>query len=180
MDFSFRRIQLLLIATAALSVGQVCFAQGLQDWPRLRDIKAPSLPNVFDRGREQNLSEAGNAPTAPGGMCLLPNGEIIISCHQFINPQFAVMKLDRKGNWLPFPNEAMNIRGMGAPVELDSVLGITCDSKGIVWMLDNGRRFESPPKLVAWDTKREEIHRVIPIHRQALVPNSFLKNLVLD
>jgi len=90
------------------------------------------------------------------------------------------MKLDRKGDWVPFPNEEMNTPGAGAPVELDSVLGLACDPRGIVWMLDNGRRLDSPPKLVAWDTKRDEFHRVLPINAKSLSPRSFLKNLVID
>jgi len=90
------------------------------------------------------------------------------------------MKLQDDGKWVPFPNAGMNNPGSGEPVVLDSVLGLACDSKGIVWMLDNGRRSDTPPKLVAWDTKRDELHQVIVLHPQALSPRSFLKNLVLD
>lgn len=74
----------------------------------------------------------------------------------------------------------MNTPGSGANVILDSVLGIACDPRGIVWMLDNGRRTDVTPKLVAWDTKRNELHKVITLDSQALSPRSFLKNLVLD
>mgnify|MGYP003636191936 FL=1 len=90
------------------------------------------------------------------------------------------MILDKQNNWLPFPNAEMNTPGSGSPVVLDSVLGVVCDPRGIVWMLDNGRRTDTPPKLVAWDTKKDRLHQIIVINPQALTPRSFLKNLVLD
>lgn len=137
----------------------------------------PSFSKMFSRSGD-DLEETGQAPSGPGGMCILPSGEHVISCHQFFNPQYRVMKLTKKGEWEPFPNLQMNVRGGGAPVELDSVLGVVCDSRGIVWMLDNGRRSETTPKLVAWDTKKNDLHRQIVI--TAVTPTSFLKNLVLD
>lgn len=141
--------------------------------------KLPTLPNFFKRQGDE-LVETGRAPTGPGGMCVLPSGDYVISGHQFFHPQYRVMRLDRKDNWVPFPNEEMNTPGSSSDVVLDSVLGITCDSRGIVWMLDNGRRSDVPPKLVAWDSKRDQFHRVIQISHQALSPKSFLKNLVID
>jgi len=143
------------------------------------ELKLPSIPGVFKKNSSE-LEEANHAPTGPGGMCVLPSGEYVISCHQFFNHQYRVMMLDKKNNWVPFPNAEMNTPGSRYPVVLDSVLGITCDSRGIVWMLDNGRRSESPPKLVAWDTKHDRLHQIIVINPQALSPSSFLKNLVLD
>ncbi len=142
------------------------------------DLKFPTIPKFFNR-KGDALQETGDAPTGPGGMCILPSGEIIISCHQFFNPQFSVMKKSRKGDdWEPFPNAEMNTSGSGANVILDSVLGIVCDSKGIVWMLDNGRRTDKDPKLVAWDSKRNVLKRIIPI--TSIKQTSFLRNLVLD
>ncbi len=144
-----------------------------------KDLKIPSLPSVFkQKGNE--LQETSHAPTGPGGMCVLPTGEYVISCHQFFNPQYRVMMLDKQNTWVPFPNVGMNTPGSGFPVVLDAVLGLACDSRGIVWMLDNGRRSDTPPKLVAWDTKRDRLHQIIVINPQALTPRSFLKNIVLD
>jgi hypothetical protein len=151
---------------------------GASDWA-VSQIGLPPIPNPFRRDSNE-LQETSRAPSGPGGLCILPTGEKIISCHQFFHPRFRVMKLDRKNSWVPFPDEAMNTPGSGASVILDSVLGVACDSRGIVWMLDNGRRSDIPPKLVAWDTKRNEFHKVIPLYNEALSPRSFLKNLVLD
>lgn len=144
------------------------------------DLKLPTLPKGFFKKDTDELQETAQAPAGPAGMCLLPSGEYIISCHQFFQPQFKVMKFNRQGNWLPFPNEAMNTPDSGDPILLDSVLGLACDSRGIVWMLDNGRRSGTAAKLVAWDTKRDEHFRSIVIDALALSPNSFLTNIALD
>ncbi|MEM6278523.1 MAG: L-dopachrome tautomerase-related protein [Verrucomicrobiota bacterium] len=166
------RCRLSAVYLLLLSCATPAFAQF--ELPKREDFK-----NWFKK-KDDVLQETTQAPTGPGGMCILPSGDYVISCHQFFHPTFRVMRLDRKNGWLPFPNEAMNTSGSGASVILDSVLGIACDPKGIVWMLDNGRRSDTPPKLVAWDSKRDELHQVIVINNQSLTSRSFLRNLVLD
>ena len=160
----------LVFAVAALSVINL----------PAQSLKLPSLPKPFGKKDTDELQETSQAPAGPAGMCVLPYGEYIVSFHQFFQPQFRVMRFDREGNWLPFPNETMNTPGSGDPILLDSVIGIACDSRGIVWMLDNGRRSGSAAKLVAWDTKRDEHFRSIVIDALALSPNSFLTNIALD
>lgn len=144
------------------------------------DFELPKLPKGFFKKDDDELQETAQAPVGPSGMCLLPSGEYVIASHQFFQPVFRVMKFDRQGNWAPFPNEAMNTPGSGDPLLLDSVLGIACDSRGIVWMLDNGRRSGAAAKLVAWDTKRDLHFKSIVIDALALSPNSFLTNIALD
>lgn len=137
-----------------------------------------NLPNFLKGKSGEELQEVDRAPTGPGGLCQLPNGDYIISCHQFFNRYpYRVMR-KTKEKWMPFPNLEMNESGKGAPVELDSVLGIVNDGH-IVWMLDNGRRSGKSPKLVAWDTKKDKLHRIIPLS-PAATKSSILMNLVLD
>jgi len=169
------------LALAALVAGIPCLPASPATL-RAQELKLPSLPGLpgFFKRADNELQETAHAPAGPGDMCVLPGGEYIVSCHQFFHPQYRVLKLDRSGEWHPFPNLSMNTRGSGDPAVLDSVLGVASDTRGIVWMLDNGRRSDTVPKLVAWDTRRDEFHRVIPIGSQALSPASFLRNLVLD
>lgn len=163
-----------MLLAAALVLGQ---AATLPAPPDLKMLKPPW--NLFKKGPDE-LLETAQAPAGPGGMCVLPSGEYVIACHPFFTPQHRVMKLDKGGQWLPFPNEAMNTPGSGHPLLLDSVVGVACDPRGMVWMLDNGRRSGTAAKLVAWDTKRNEHHKVVVIDVLALAPNSFLTNFVLD
>lgn len=144
------------------------------------EAQLPWPPKGFFKKTDEELQETAQAPTGPGGMCILPSGDYVISCHQFFHPQFKVMRSDREGNWTPFPNEAMNTPGSGDPMLLDSVLGIACDARGIVWMLDNGRRSGLAAKLIAWDTKRDAHVKSIVIDAIALSPISFLTNIALD
>lgn len=164
---------LLLLTTALLLSPRTGYAPP--------DFKLPSVPvpqiQLFKRSGDL-LKETGQAPAGPGGMCILPTGETVISCHQFFDSPYRVMKRNKNGEWEPFPDLESNTRGSGAPVVLDSVLGIACDSRGIVWMLDNGRSSEMPPKLVAWDTRKNAWHRHLIL--SAVTPTSFLKNLALD
>lgn len=143
------------------------------------ELKFLPLPNLFRKPNDE-LLETAQAPVGPGGMCLLPSGEYIVSAHPFFLSESRVMRRDRDGQWRPFPNEGMNTPGSGHPLLLDSVLGIACDARGIVWMLDNGRRSGTGAKLVAWDTKRDQHHRIVVIDERALTPNSFLTNIALD
>lgn len=170
---SYAAVAVLAAALVALSMAPLGEALAI-------DLKSLTDPRKLFKKNVDELRETAQAPCGPGGMCVLPTGDYVIACHPFFQPDSRVMRLDRDGQWLPFPNEAMNTPGSGDPMVLDSVLGIACDSRGIVWMLDNGRRSGSDAKLVAWDTKRDQHHKIVVIGKNALVPNSFLTNLVLD
>ena len=141
-----------------------------------------TFPSLFKRSSD-GLDAIEQAPCGPGGLAITPSGDYIISCHQFFNPTYAVPRLTRDGLWEPFPNIAMNTPSPGNQLALDSVLGIVCDKDGIVWMLDNGRRSQTAPKLVGWDTTKDEdkgYHKVIPFVAPQVLKTSFLRNLAID
>ncbi|MCF6310885.1 MAG: major royal jelly family protein [Verrucomicrobiales bacterium] len=141
----------------------------------------PVNSEAFPFGKKAaGLEESAQAAYGPGGMTITPDGSYIISCHQFFDPEMKVIRMDKDEMWQAFPNRAMNTGEGNAPLVLDSVLGVECDKDGIVWMLDNGRRSEKQPKLVAWNTKKNRLHRVIPITEAALIETSFLDDLALD
>ena len=98
---------------------------------------------------------------APGGMTHTPDGSTILSLHQFQNSDVRVAEITSGGDIHAFPNRAMSTTDGNSPVKLDSVLGIQSDKKGVVWMLDNARRGETTPKLVAWDTRADKLAKVI-------------------
>ncbi len=135
----------------------------------------------FSKRDDKELEESTPTPVSPGGMTITPQGEYIISAHQFFKGSlYKVMRQDRKtGQWLPFPNLEMNT-GQSRLANLDAVLGLECDEDGVVWMLDNGRDGEKAVKIVAWDTKENQLKRVIELQQQALVGTSFVNDLALD
>lgn len=113
----------------------------------------------------------------PGNIAITPDGRIIISQHQFYSPDFRVVEVLPGGGRRPFPNERWS-RDVGADgIGLGAALGLRCDPEGIVWMLDNG---SAPPKMVAWDTRADALHRVIYLPAPVTIPGSFHNDLAID
>jgi len=117
---------------------------------------------------------------SPGGMTFTPSGSMILSLHQYQGSSTRVAEITKDEKVYPFPNKAMSTTEGKGPIKLDSVLGIQSDKDGIVWMLDNGRRSETTPKLVAWDTEDNVLHKVIYLPAPATIATSFLNDLALN
>ena len=102
-----------------------------------------------------------NLKQGPGNVTVTDSGRIILSQHQFYDPQYSVVEFQGNDAVGPFPNKTLNDRSGHADLSLDSVLGIRTDAQGVVWMLDNGMRSGITPKLVGWDTHNDKLYRVI-------------------
>lgn len=116
----------------------------------------------------------------PGNVTVTGSRRIIISQHPFYAPEYSVVEYKGKNRVIPFPNRAMNRRNANSGLTLDSVLGIRTDPDGIVWMLDNGIRSQVTPKLVAWDTRNNRLHRVIYLPPPVAPKNSFVNDFAVD
>ncbi len=116
----------------------------------------------------------------PAGMTFAPNGNVILSLHQFFNPRDRVVEITPDGEVNPFPTLPISRALDGAPFILDSVQGIQSDHRGVIWMLDNGRRGESTPKLVGWHYKDEKLYQIVHLPAPATGPNSILADLAVD
>jgi sugar lactone lactonase YvrE len=142
------------------------------------------LPNVnaqlFGRGGGVSLAEVAKLTHSPGGMTITPRGSIILSLHQYQNTLDRVVEITTSGDVMSFPNRDISQGKKGAPFFLDAVLGLQCDKRGIVWMLDNGRRGESIPKIVGWDTEDNKLAKIIYIPSPATTDSSFLNDLAVD
>ncbi len=126
------------------------------------------------------LSDAAEVTHSPGGMTITPSGSIILSLHQFQKTVERVVEITPEGDVLSFPNAEISRGKEGAPFKLDAVLGLQCDKRGVVWMLDNGRRGEAVPKLVGWDSGAGELVKIIYLPEPATTPNSFVNDLAVD
>jgi sugar lactone lactonase YvrE len=113
----------------------------------------------------------------PGNITVTPSGRIILSQHQFYSPDLRVVELLRNGRTVPFPNKAWASAPGKDGVGLHSVLGHCSDRNGIVWMLDNGGKV---PRVVAWNTRADKLHRIIPVPAPATRPGSFHNDLAVD
>jgi hypothetical protein len=77
---------------------------------------------------------------APGNVTVTGSGRIIMSQHQFYEPDYSVVERQGDGSLTPFPNKELNDRQTHSDLTLDSVLGIRTDVNGVVWMLDEASR----------------------------------------
>lgn len=122
------------------------------------------------------LSVVATIPQGPGNIAVSPSGRIFISLHQFYSPEYTVAEYHH-GRLNPYPTKAWASPPGPDGVGMKSVLGLRCDRRGILWMLDNG---STPPRLVAWDTNREKLHRTIDITAPATRPGSFHNDFAID
>ena len=126
------------------------------------------------------LEEVAVLNEGPGNITVTPDQRIVLSMHQFFSPRLRVAELTGQATLAAFPNEAWNAGGAGTRVALDSVLGIQSDANGVVWMLDNGMRAGSVPKLVGWDSRGDKLARVIYLPPPVTPANAFVNDLAVD
>lgn len=136
-------------------------------------------------GGETGLEVVARLDDRPGNPAVTPDGRLFLSLHPFPygDPSpYRVVEVLESGGTRPFPNEEWSTAPDESGVGLNDVIGVQSDRRGVLWILDMGGEdlSASPPKLVAWDTRRNELHRVIHIPPHALRPNSFQQDLAID
>ncbi len=120
-----------------------------------------------------------NLETGPGNVTATADGRIIMSQHQFYQPEYTVVEYkDQK--LVPFPSHDLAATDSTAALKLDSVLGIRSDANGVVWMLDNGMRSGVTPKLVGWNTKTNKLQRLIYLPAPIAPKDAFVNDFALD
>ena len=113
----------------------------------------------------------------PGNITVTPEGRIVISNHQFYEPEYRVLEVMPDGTTKPFPTEQWSRAPGDDGIGLNAVLGVRADPLGVVWMLDNGG---DVPKVVGWNTRHERLERVIYIPAPVTRPGSFHNDLAVD
>lgn len=129
------------------------------------------------------LEVVASLDRGPGNVTVTPDGRIILSLHQFYEPDLRVVELMEDGTLEPFPTpEWAGPRGGDgtAEVGLTAVLGLRSDREGVVWLLDNGGGDASKARLVGWDTQANELRAVVPVPSSASIEGSFHNDLALD
>ena len=123
-------------------------------------------------GGTPNLEVVAHLDDRPGNPALTPDGRLILSLHPFSYGEpspYHVVEVMEDGSTRPFPNEDWSTAPDDKGVGISAVIGVQSGRRSVVWILDMGDD-ELLPKLVAWDTKREELHRIITIPPHARVP----------
>jgi sugar lactone lactonase YvrE len=139
-----------------------------------------ALPFHLGEPRNSGLDIFAKMKEAPGNVAALPDGSVVVSLHQFFDPQNKVVRVSADGLLKPFPDATWNKSDNTNLLTLDSVLGIRTDEDDIVWMLDNGMRNKTTPKLVAWDARSSQLYKLICIPEPISLRASFLNDLAVD
>lgn len=124
-----------------------------------------------------SLEVVAELSQAPGNIAVTRDGRLLVSNHALFRPQVPVIEVLPDGTVRPFPNEEWAKKPDAEGVGFDGVLGIQAGEDGIVWMLDNGRRGS---RLVAWDTNKAGLHRIIELGGPARARGSFFNDIAVD
>lgn len=134
-----------------------------------------------EKPRQASLELYASLDQAVGNIAFLPSGQLVFSHHPFFKPEIRVATYNESQKTLtPFPNKEWNTPRKKNDWYLDDVLGIRNDDRGVVWMLDMGTRNNITPKLVGWDSKKNELHRIYYIPAPASRNTSQLNDFVID
>ncbi len=126
--------------------------------------RTESLENVAG-----TLEIVAQLDTGPGNITVTPTGEIIVSLHQFYGHDVRVASIGDNDQLIPFATAA----------NVNSVLGLQADAKGVVWLLDNAMRGGTTRRLVAWDASEERLAADIDLTK-VTADQSFLNDLAVD
>ena len=125
--FSFVRLFLIVFLGFFAACAQ-------QDRLAVNDLSAVPAFDVFAAMQQ-----------GPGNVTVAPNGEVLVSLHQFFNHQDRVVKVLPNGDLEPVARAA----------NLNSVLGLQADKNNVLWLLDNAMRGGKNRRLVGWDLSKD-------------------------
>lgn len=131
-------------------------------------------------GDNPDLDTVFQFTLAPSGVTTATDGSWIMGVNQTEKSRMRAVRISRTGEVSPFPNEKMSHGDASATVPLDAIEAMQTDVAGITWMLDNGRRSEVPPKIIAWNGEKNRVQQVINLAPPAVVPGSFVADMFID
>jgi sugar lactone lactonase YvrE len=123
----------------------------------------------FGEDTAATLEIVAQLDTGPGNITVTPTGIIVVSLHQFYGHDLRVASIDDHGR----------LRSFAAAANVNSVLGLQADARGVVWLLDNAMRGGTARRLVAWDPSEANLVADIDL-TNVTTDQSFLNDLAVD
>lgn len=150
--------------------------------PKIRNVASFFLLFFLGVSAAEDLQLESSVvlPLEPLGMAVSPKGTFLISGRTLEGSLHQIIEINKSGEITSFPPESGKAKLQKDTVAFDSIDGLQSDKNGLIWMLDNGRRSESPPKIIAWDYQQNKLKRVINLVAPAILPGSQLHDLVID
>jgi sugar lactone lactonase YvrE len=143
------------------------------------DASPAATPNQGSQPQPQTPEIFAETQAGLGNITVTTDGRVITSLHQFYEPQDRVVEVNADGSTTPFPNIEWTRGRSPDGTGLDAVLGIRADRNGVVWMLDNGGRTQVPPQLVGWNTRTDQLERIISL-QSVTQSDSFVNDMAVD
>ncbi|MEP4036068.1 L-dopachrome tautomerase-related protein [Pseudophaeobacter sp.] len=119
------------------------------------------------------------ADTRPGNITVTPDNRVIITQQPLDGPRLRVVEVLADGTKVPFPTQDWADGPETGDVGIAGTIGIKSGANGVVWILDMGGE-TSGPKIVAWDTQKDVLHKIINLPAEVVTPISFLQDFALD
>jgi sugar lactone lactonase YvrE len=129
---------------------------------------------------DADLQVVAEVDAVPANLTVDQAGNIYVTFMPFFDPEPHLIRIDPAGKRTVYPNTELS-QGVGKEhLYLDSPLGMQVDRNGVLWILDSGVRSGLTQKVVAWDTQKNELHRVIHLPEPILFEDSFINDLAVD
>ena len=142
-------------------------------------LGACSLVARAGEGDNPDLETVFQFSLAPAGVTLASDGTWLLGVNQSEKPRLRAVRISRSGEVSPFPTEKMSLGDPGAATPLDAVESLQSAPEGLIWLLDNGRRSEVPPKIIGWNDDKKRVQQVLYLAPPAIVPGSFVSDIVI-
>lgn len=140
-----------------------------------------TFPSFAQNLPEQPVEIYATVDQAVGNITFTKQGNLVYSHHPFFKPKYRVVSYNPDTKSVsPFPNLSWNTPRTSDDHYLSNVLGIRDDSNGVIWMLDMGQRDPVTPKIVGWNTLKNQLERIYYLPVSALKPSSQPNDMVVD
>ena len=133
-----------------------------------------------DASAQAKLEQVASISQPIGNMTFSADGRKFFSIHPFYKLPLRVAELTSATTFEPFPNLEWNTPRTTDDLYFDDVLGLRCDDRGYLWIMDMGTRTGKTPKLVQWDLANKRLERIYYIPAPASLETSQLNDFVVD
>lgn len=123
----------------------------------------------------------------PSGISVIPDGRTFVGfprhAEDHKGPTLAELK---EGRLLPYPNAAMSLPSPAMPADrLLSIHGLTVDTRGRLWAIDDGKIVGRPiansaAKIIGVDPTTDTVIAKIELKPPAMLPESHMNDLRVD
>ncbi|MCI1437495.1 MAG: major royal jelly family protein [Acetobacter indonesiensis] len=177
------------LAPLAARIAAACGASPAQ----AQQVPAQGTPTTGVNG-DQGYEPAGTFEIVadfygpgPSGVVVTDNGRVFIGFPRHaVNHKGATLGELVNGRVQPWPNAALSMPSSAAPADrLMSIHGMTLDTQGRLWAIDDGKLAGQPlqpgaAKIVCFDIAANRLLHSIVLKNPALLPDSHMNDLRVD